>query len=185
VTVPGVRVTSVRRTVGIAVALVTGQALLCGVLGVLTFSDKGTSTPGAQAVEPQLAGPPPVVPSAGTPPAGRVEAGTARSGRIELPTPPPAAVAVRNSATRTTSPSRTASVPPAPVPAPATSSPDSALLPPSPPTPEEDAAPGDDTPTPVVERERCDDEGAFAQTAEGKVVRCVRGRDGDLRWRLV
>ena len=183
-TVPGVRVTSVRRTVGVAVALVTGQALLCGVIGIVTFSDRSTSAPGAQAVEPQFAGPPAVVPSAGTPPAAapadRPEPGTTRSGRIELPTSPPAPVAARNSATRTISPSRTASPPPAPVPpAPTTSPPDRALIPPSHP------APDDDAPNPAVERERCDDEGAIGRTAGGKVVRCERDRHGDLRWRLV
>ncbi|RSM69881.1 hypothetical protein DMB66_10150 [Actinoplanes sp. ATCC 53533] len=180
-TVPGVRVTSVRRTVGIAVALVTGQALLCGVIGIVTFSDRSTSAPAAQAPEPQLAGPPPVVPSAGTPPvdapAGRPEPGTTRYGRIELPTSPQASVAVRNSATRTVGPSRTASVSPAP--APATSPSDLALIPPSP------AAPEDDAPIPAVERERCDDEGALGETAAGKAVRCERDRRGDLRWRVV
>ena len=178
-TVPGLRVTSVRRTVGIAVALVTGQALLCGVIGIVTFGDKSTSAPGAQAVEPQLAGPPAAVPSVSAPsagaPADRPEPGTTRSGRIELPTSSTAPVAVRNSATRTIGPSRTASVPPAPV----TSPPDLALVPPS------HQAPEEDEPTPVVERERCDDKGAIGRTAEGKVVRCERGRDGELRWRLV
>ena len=183
-TVPGVRVTSVRRTVGVAVALVTGQALLCAVIGIVTFSGKSTSAPGAQAVPPQLAGPPPVVPSASTPPAGapadRPEPGTTHSGRIELPTSPPASVAVRNSATRRISPSRTTSPAPAGPTAPATSPPDLGLVQPS------DAVPEEDAPIPVVEeRERCDDEGAAGRTAEGKAVRCERGRDGDLRWRLV
>jgi hypothetical protein len=179
VTVPGVRVTSVRRTVGVAVALVTGQALLCGIIGIVTFTDRGTSAPGAQAPAPQLAGPPPVVPSAGPPPADapvdHPEPGTTRHGRIELPTSPAAPVAVRNSATRTIGPSRTASVSPAPT----TSPPDVALIPPSP------AAPDGDAPVPAVEGERCDDEGALGETAAGKAVRCERDRRGDLRWRVV
>jgi hypothetical protein len=67
VTVPGVRVTSVRRTVLIAVALVTGQALLCGLIGFLTFGNDEPRSP-TPAAEPQLAGPPLVVPPAALPP---------------------------------------------------------------------------------------------------------------------
>lgn len=183
-TVPDVRVTSVRRTVGVAVALVTGQALLCGIIGVVTFGGENTPAPGAPAVEPQLAGPPVVVPPRSTPPAEPVrhpEPGSTSSGRIERPPAPPASPAVRSSATRTIVPSRTVSAPPPA--APVTSPPGLGLLPPSP-VPSS-SAPKENAPPPVVLWERCDDEGATAETVDGQAVRCTRGRDGDLRWRRV
>jgi hypothetical protein len=43
---------------------------------------------------------------------------------------------------------------------------------------------GDEPEAPVRVRSRCDEEGAIGLTADGEVVRCRRGRDGDLRWRL-
>ncbi|MGW4944926.1 hypothetical protein ACWEOZ_25430 [Actinoplanes sp. NPDC004185] len=181
-TMPGVRVTSVRRTVRVAVALVAGQALLCGVIGFVTFGGDDAKSSG-RAAEPQLAGPPIVVPSTNSPPpsdqAGRPVGASTKQTRTERPTSP-APVAVRRSTTRSISPSRTATAPAAPVPppAPTTSPTNRALLPPSAP------APGDDAPIPVAD-EPCDDEGATDRTAEGKAVRCERDRNGDLRWRLV
>jgi hypothetical protein len=181
---PGVRVTSVRRTVRVAVALVTGQALLCGTIGFVTFGGRYDREPGARAAEPQLAGPPIVVPSTNSPPPSEraeqpVSASTEQT-RTERPTSPPAPASVRSSTTRSISPSRTSTVPVAPVPppTPTTSPTDRALLPPSSP------ASGDDPPTPVVD-EPCDDAGATGRTADGKAVRCERDRHGDLRWRLV
>ena len=183
---PGVRVTSVRRTVVVAVALVTGQALLCGFIGFVTFGDNDGAVPGARAAEPQLAGPPVVVPPASTPSPderpGRPRSGTSRPTRTERPISPPGSAAARVSATRELSPSRAAPVPPAPPeppPVPATSPTDRALLPPASPTS------GDDAPEPVVELERCDEEGATGTTADGKAARCERADDGELRWRLV
>ena len=193
-TVPGVRVTSVRRTVRVAVALVIGQALLGGLIGIVTFAGGAASRPGASAAGPQLAGPPVVVPTPGPPPpspppgaptAGapteRPEPGTVRSGRMRWPTSSTAPVAVRTSATRTIGPAPTTSAPRVRSPAPTTSSPDSALVPPPLPAPE------GDTPAPVVEQDRCADEGAIGWTVTGELVRCERDRrgDGELRWRRV
>jgi hypothetical protein len=179
---PGVRVTSVRRTVTVAVALVTGQALLCGIIGFVTFGGEGAAAPGSGATAPQLAGPPVVLPPEGTPPpsdpAERPTSGTAKPTRTERPTSPPTTPAVRNSATRAVTPSRKTSVPAVPKPAPSESSPDRALLPPPSPIA------NDGSPTPVA-GERCDDEGAAGRTADDEVVKCERNRDGDLRWRLV
>jgi hypothetical protein len=184
---PGVRVTSVRRTVVVAVALVTGQALLCGIIGFVTFGDRGGAAPPGRAAEPQLAGPPIVVP----PPSVRPSSGPAerpgprktRSPRTERPTSPAGPAAGRNATSRAVSPSRTTTAPVAPPPpAPVTSPTDRALLPPVPPAA---SAPEEDAPVPVVEKERCEDEGATGSTAEGGAVRCERARDGELRWRLV
>ena len=181
---PGVRVTSVRRTVRIAVALVTGQALLCGIIGFVTFGGKDETPPRVRAAEPQLAGPPLVVPGTSPPPSPserpeRSRSATTKQTRTERPTSPTAPASVRSTATRSVSPSRTVTPPP-PVPPPtATTSPtDRALLPPSSPVS------GDDPLIPVAD-EPCDERGATGRTADGKAVRCERDRDGDLRWRLV
>ena len=177
---PGMRVTSVRRTVRVAVALVTGQALLCGIIGFVTFdSDEPASRPGASA--PLLAGPPIAAPATSVPPpterAKRAEPGTARSTRTERPASPPASAGVRTSATRKVKPSLEVRIPRKPVPS--TSPPDRELLLP-PPSP----APADDAPVPVVQ-EPCDDEGATGRTAGGQAVTCRRDRRGELRWTLV
>jgi hypothetical protein len=176
---PGVRVTSVRRTVRVAVALVTGQALLCGIIGFVTFGGRDGPAHRAGAAEPQLAGPPIVLPTASTSPPGeqvkRAQPGAVRSTRIERPTSPRTSAAVRSSATREITPSRT--VAPSPPPAPSASPTDRALLPPSP-------APQQDTPIPAVQ-EPCDDEGATGRTADDEAVVCLRDRGGDLRWTLV
>ncbi|GAA3339980.1 hypothetical protein GCM10020358_25800 [Amorphoplanes nipponensis] len=180
------RVTSVRRTVRVAVALVIGQALLCGIIGFLTFGGRGEPAPGARAAEPQLAGPPLVAPAPSVPPDGdrpeRRKPGVARTSRTQRPAAPPASAAVRNSATRLIGPSPTVPPPPAaapvPPPTPTTSPTDRSLLPPSSPVS------GDDPPVPVV-GEPCEEEGATGRTADGKAVRCERDPDGDLRWSLV
>jgi hypothetical protein len=194
---PGVRVTSVRRTVVVAVALVTGQALLCGIIGFVTFGDRGGAPPGGGAAEPQIAGPPVVLPPSSEPPADepaeRPEPGSSKPVRTERPTSPPGTAAGRGSATRAAGPSRTTPAPvapePPPVPVPSTSPTDRELLPPATPAPGDDApgndAPGDDVPEPVVEKEPCDEAGATGATPEGKIVRCERDRNGELRWRLV
>ena len=174
---PGMRVTSVRRTVCVAVALVTGQALLCAIIGFVTFDgDEPASRPGAAA--PQLAGPPIAPPATGVPPptgpVKRAKPGTARSTRTERPTSPPTPAGVRTSATRKVKPSLEIRIP---RPAPSTSPPDRELKPPSP-------VPVADAPVPVVQ-EPCDDEGATGRTAGGQAVTCRRDRRGELRWTLV
>ena len=177
---PGVRVTSVRRTVAVAVTLVTAQALLGAVIGFVTFGGEETA-PATTVAEPQLAGPPIVVPPTLAAPAERLSIAASRGVRTERPTSPPVTPAAkRRPVTPATTPSPSPpvgkSAPPVP-PMPPISDPGTGLESPS--------APGqDDPPVPVV-GERCDEEGADGRTADNKAVRCVRGRGGDLRWRLV
>jgi hypothetical protein len=173
---PGVRVTSVRRTVFVAVALVTAQALLGGVIGFVTFGGDRNSPAPPAAAEPRLAGPPVVPPASLPTPAERVSIAASRAVRTERPTspqPPPATE--RSPATRTSSPAPAVSkgLPPLP-PMPTISVPDPDLV----------APPQDDAPVPVA-GEFCDEAGAEGRTADDKAVRCLRGRDGRLRWRLV
>jgi len=181
---PGVRATSVRRTVVVAMALVTGQALLGGFIGFVTFGGDGVASPPARAAEPQFAGPPVALPPSDptAEPAKRPRTAGPTT-RTRGPTSPPAPA--RSSATRAISPSPTPSAAPAPVPppvpSPSTSPTDRSLLPPSPPQPVADPTV---SPVPVVD-ERCDDEGATGRTADGQAVRCERGDDGELRWRPV
>ena len=176
-TVPDVRVTSVRRTVTVAGALVAGQALLCVVIGFVTFGDPEDEAPSVQAAVPRLVVPPTVPPS--RPAAGE------KFAAVSSTTPRPTLTKQRSSPAGSTS-SPAGRVPPASAApeASVTSPPNVGLLPPSSSTPEPEPEP-DDTPEPAVVHERCDTEGATSRTATGKAVRCERGRDGDLRWRLV
>ena len=181
---PGLRTTSVRRTVIVAVSLVTGQALLGAVIGFVTF-DRGEEARVAPRPTDALAAPPIVVPAPSIP----VPTGSQRPSRKRAVaevstgvrrTPPPAPVPT-GTTEATTSPRTTA--PPRPTTsAPATAPPSSA--PPSLPSllpPVYDAPPED---IPVI-RERCDEEGVTGRTDDGRLVRCERDRDGDLRWRPV
>ncbi|MEU4221277.1 hypothetical protein, partial [Actinoplanes sp. NPDC026623] len=76
------------------------------------------------------------------------------------------------------------------VPAPATPAvppaPTTIAIPPEPPPPDDLQPPGEgeEIEAPVKIWSRCDKEGALGRTAEGEAVRCLRGRHGDLRWRL-
>jgi hypothetical protein len=176
---PGVRVTSVRRTVLVAVTLVTAQALLGGIIGIVTFGADREAPP-ASAKEPQLAGPPVVLPPSRPTPAERLSMAASRAVRTERPTSPrPPPVTSRSPAARTASPSPAASrtSPPPQPPMPTISIPDPDLVAPSVPAFE-------DPPVPVV-GEPCAEAGADGRTADDKAVRCVRSRDGRLRWRLV
>ncbi|MET0495284.1 MAG: hypothetical protein ABW000_19355 [Actinoplanes sp.] len=176
------RVTSVRRTVTVAVALVVGQALLCGVIGFVTFGGKSEAKPAPHAAEPRLAGPPIVVPPPGVPPpsssAPARKRSTTRATSTKRPILPPPATS-RSTTTATKPPASPVTVPP-----PSSEPPVSESLPPISLVPTSPAA-GDDEPEPPVAGKSCDDEGATGKTAEGKSVRCERDRDGDLRWRLV
>ncbi|MEU7901829.1 hypothetical protein [Actinoplanes sp. NPDC049118] len=174
------RVTPVRRTVAVAVALVTGQALLCGVIGFVTFGDRGDAVTGARAAGPQFPVPPAGPPSASNPPSSSAPSArlTTRrpAGTTRAASRPPSPAGTRTPPAPPPAPPATAAVPPAP-PATVTSPPGLAPLP----TP---SAEDDETQGPVRVRDRCDVEGAAGRTADGRAVRCVRGRDGDLRWRL-
>jgi len=179
VTVPDVRVTSVRRTVTVAGALIVGQASLCVVIGFVTFGGRDDATPGAHAAAPQIAVPPAISPSPNPSPS-RSAAGeklaAVRSTTPRPTSPAPTTDRERSSPAGSTAP---ASTPAAPVSS-TTSPPDLGLVPSSSSAP----APGD-TPEPAVVNARCDTEGATGRTGTGKAVRCERTRDGDLRWRLV
>ncbi|UQU66120.1 hypothetical protein COUCH_07445 [Couchioplanes caeruleus] len=184
-TMPGLRATSVRRTVIVAVALVTGQALLGAVIGFMTFDRADEAPAPARAAEPAVA-PPIVVPPASMP------------APTEASRPPrKRAVADASSGTRgpgraSSASARTVTEPPAAPAAPQlrttvpTPPPSSGPPPPAPPAPGLVPSPDVDEPEdPPVVREPCEDEGATGRTDDGKVVRCERGRDGKLRWRPV
>jgi hypothetical protein len=180
---PGPRVTPVRRTVGVAVALVTGQALLGGIIGFVTFGGESDTAPGTGTAAPQIAGPPIVLPPASLPPSGRSAAPKKPATRKSSATTRPASrrptpAPERRSAEPSATTARPATPSPTPRPTKTTTPPGLVLLPPLP-------ADDEGSEDPVVVRERCDDEGATGRTSDGKVVRCVRGRDGDLRWQLV
>ncbi|BCJ54546.1 hypothetical protein Asp14428_60210 [Actinoplanes sp. NBRC 14428] len=175
-TTPGLCTTPVRRTVLIAVALVTGQALLCVVIGFVTFGDRGAAPPRPHAAE-QPAAPPAVVPPSGPGPAGPSVAPHGPGAVVSHGVRPvrPAATRVReHHAERSPTPGRTTALPasspspPAPEPPPTL-----ALLPP----------PGDGADDPPVIGEPCDDADTTGETRDGRAVRCDRDRDGDLRWR--
>jgi hypothetical protein len=164
--------------VRVAVALVTGQALLCAVIGYVTFGPSDPPPQAAAPVEP-LAGP-------------------------AMPTPrmpqPSAAVSAGQPAVPSPRPSRTARTSESPVtligPAPTTRPPTSATpakttdrpmleAPPAPPlldvpTPNPMLTP---SPTaPPVEDDPCETEGAEGQTAAGVNLVCTRLADGSLVW---
>lgn len=177
--------TPVRRTVIVAVALVTGQALLCAIIGFVTFGSPGDAAPSADAAGPRLAGPPIVVSPTGAPSPSRSAASKKRStsrstAAIRQRSPAPTAPAARRSPTRPAAPPSTGIVPVVPAPP----APSGSLLPPIDLFPRPSAE-SDDPEAPAVANARCDDEGATSETADGQAVRCVRGRTGDLRWRLV
>ncbi|MET8150747.1 hypothetical protein ACIBSW_02225 [Actinoplanes sp. NPDC049668] len=181
-TTSGLRVTPVRRTVAVAVALVTGQALLCGVIGVVTFGEPGDAKTGARAAGPEFRGPPAAAPSASVQTGGP-------GASVKHSTRRPAAAPTRT-ASRPAPPAETPgppaapptiiALPPAP---PATGTAPTELVPP--PAPPAPPAQGEETEAPVKVWDRCDEEGADGRTADGRAVRCLRGRHGDLRWRLV
>ncbi|MFI5888975.1 hypothetical protein ACIA5D_02520 [Actinoplanes sp. NPDC051513] len=184
---------TVRRTVRVAVALVVGQALLCALIGWLTLG-RGH---GSAATVDQMAAPP-------------VPAPTATS-RYATPAPTaatsatPPATAGRKTADRKVAATPSRANPPAldppdppapapPPPAPATAVPElpdptivvttttvpgRALVPPMP-SPTLSEAPG-----PVTVGDRCLPEGAFARTADGDLVRCVRTWRHRSRWKIV
>ncbi|MEV4707142.1 hypothetical protein [Actinoplanes sp. NPDC049316] len=195
-TMPGLRATSVRRTVIVAVALVTGQALLGAVIGFMTF-DRDEAGPAASRAAEPAAAPPIVAPAPSTPaateasqPPGKRAVADASSGTRRVPASPapafpapafpaPASSAPAEAVTRpgtSPSPTRTSSAP-APLPPSSSAAPAPGLLP----SPDADQ-PGAETP---VAREPCEEEGATGRTGDGKTVRCRRDRDGRLRWRLV
>jgi hypothetical protein len=172
---------TVRRTVRVAVALVVGQVLLVGLIGWLTLGRGGSP---AGAVD-QMAAPPAIPPP------------TITSQYVDPPAPPVTSIAPPTSVKRATPGHRTAPThspsPPRPVPpqppppAPSEPTPTIVVTPTIVPpglapvvTPSPSEAPG-----PVVVGDRCAPEGAYAHTADGVLVRCVRLWHHRLRWKIV
>jgi hypothetical protein len=173
VTEPDPRASPVRRTVLVALALVAGQLALCAVIGWLTFGDRwhpaSTTAPGVAA--PPAGGadePPRVRPGSRTPaPTRPVKARRSvdpEPGAVRTAVPPPPR---RSRPTRGAAP-----VSPAPV---RTPTPDAALVPPE---------PSPQIQEPVRPDTSCAPVNAEGRTADGKPVRCLRARDGVLRWHL-
>jgi hypothetical protein len=172
----------------VAVLLVVGQALLCGVIGFVTFGGKQEHLSAA----PRTADAPVVVDPH---PTGRATSAPTSSGTASrhlfrsqrpatartpvvapsspVPSSPPALTpfvttsSAPTAGTREPTPSATPGDP-----TPATTPPDLALLP-----PEKNDAP--------VVRGICENEGSSGRTKDGQAVRCTRGHDGRLRWRPV
>jgi hypothetical protein len=184
-----------RRTVRTAVALVIGQALLCAVIGWLTFGRPFAAGPGGDsATIDRMAAPPPIVPvptaTASTPApstGSSAPAHTVTGAGHHLPPPPPqsgpAGEAPPLPAAQTTGPE----VLPEPsteiatgIPAPTTQS----LVPPpvSPPLPPAPTAAT--VQQPVVVGGRCGPPGAYGRTADGIDVRCQTIGPHRTRWKI-
>jgi hypothetical protein len=192
VTVSGGQVTSVRRTVRVAAALVAGQALLCGVIGFVTFDDEAETEPAARAApplaDPQIGVPRPGGPRPAPSSAPGIDAPSGSAAAVRrwsreaasraVPRPAPSAVLPASPAPPPGPPASPGAVPVPPAPPAQVTSPPAGLLPSAP-------AAEDDLHAPVEVGERCDEAGALGWTARGRIVRCARGHDGDLRWRPV
>jgi hypothetical protein len=177
VTVPVARA-SVRRTVRVAAALVAAQALLCGVIGWVTFGARHPHHPTAVPTVEPLAGkplliPPPVIapPAPPRPPRPSASAST----RKKVDAPPPSSP---RPARRTRS-----SPPPEPVPevrsspaAQVSPSQQTALLP--------TALPDGVVQSPVKILDGCAPVNAKGLTADGISVTCRQAADGTLRWQI-
>ena len=174
-TEPGARATSVRRTVTVATALVASQAVLCAVIGWITFG--GGDEPAhskARAAEPLL-GPPIVVPPASVAPVGSLSA---------TPHHSPARIA-RSTLKPTSAPARAVGPPASPGRTGATE------IAPKPPvtTHGTNLAPRPTPSASEVQRnaevgKQCDPEDANGVTADDIAVRCVRDSDGNLVWQI-
>lgn len=181
----------VRRTVRVAVALVVGQALLCAVIGWVTFSYSRERAHRDPAAVDQLAAPPatiavsPSVPTTGRTPGPTPGSSRARSTPPAAPVPPGPP---RPATGVTTSTGPAASVAPTTT----SKSPYLVVIPP-PAAPRASASPSpaaSATPTAVVEEPvvagaRCDRRGALGRTADGVDVLCLPDRQGRLHWKIV
>jgi hypothetical protein len=168
---------SVRRTVRVAVALVAGQAVLCAVIGWVTFGSGHPHRPGpVPSVEPLAARPlvippPAVLPppkpprSSATPSAGKKDTTSASSAPRSSTGQSHSAPA--SAAETTRSPVRQASPPPE----------GPALAQPSP-------SSDDEVQSPVKLLDTCEPVDALGLTVAGLSLRCVKGADGSLRWQI-
>jgi hypothetical protein len=179
----------------VAVALIAGQAVLCAVIGWVTFGATQADKPGPpSAVEP-LAGPPLVVPPPRVPPptSPAESIGPATSNATARPgvttrrhfarraaTPAPAPAPRRTAAAASVVPPATNVTPLAAVP-PTTASPTDQpeIAPPSPPSPTPV-----DVQSAVVIGDQCNPESAPGLTVDGVSVHCMRQDDGTLRWQI-
>jgi cytoskeletal protein RodZ len=168
---------SVRRTVAVATALVASQAVLCAVIGWVTFGGKDAAHSQPRAAEPLL-GPPLVVPPVTvvpvtTPPSHHPE----KADKTATSAPRHTSAPARVSASAEASPSIEA-LPAAPSP-PATSPTVSGLVRPA-------ATPSPSATQPDVEvGATCDPENADGLTTDGVAVRCLRDDDGNLVWQII
>jgi hypothetical protein len=164
--------TSVRRTVRVAVALVLGQALLCALIGWLTFGSGHAHPRGPVPTSEPLAGkplviPPPVVVPPPRPPRPSAEPSVTKKVRTASPSERPS---TRPPSSPTSTPARSPVRQASPTGQPA-------LALPTPPT-------ADPVQSPVKVLDVCAPEDAIGLTAEGVPVTCVLGRDGNLRWQI-
>lgn len=171
-----------------ATALIAGQAVLCAVIGWVTFGGADQARSTTRAAGPDF-GPALVVPPAGVTPVltsapGRPHSQPAVAGSraSAVPPSPPAPDAAGGTVTpsRTSAPVRTstssAARPPAPVP---TASPTDGnlVLTPSP--------SGSGVQTGVVIGEKCGPEKADGLTVLSVAVRCLPEQRGDLVWQVI
>jgi hypothetical protein len=178
VTEPAAQPTSVRRTVTVATALVLSQAVLCGVIGWVTFGGKDPA-PARPRADGTLFGPAVVVPPASvapvttTPPAHRAARPEKAPRHVEQPAPtrskagPPAEPSpVVEAASAVPEPSVTARA-------------GSNLVRPSPaPSSSATVQIGADVGKP------CAPAGAAGLTTDGVAVSCLPDRTGDLVWQI-
>ena len=163
--------TSVHRTVRVAVALIAGQALLCGVVGWVTFGAgpaRHSSAP-VPTVEP-LAGKPLTIPTPAPPPPRppKSSASSSPSARESSVKAVPATTATR----------------PRPTSKPAARIPLKQVSPPPPVPALPIPASADPVQSPVELFDVCAPAGALGRTADGVSVRCVLGIDGTLHWQI-
>ena len=162
----------------IATALIASQAVLCAVIGWVTFGGKEQSGgSAARAAEPKL-GPALVVPPVSVAPvipvpsshqSPKPSASSSATIKPSRSTPPPVKATLPRS-----HPAETTAVPPKP---PATGPADGAVV--ARPTPSASEVQGN-----VVIGDECDPEGADGVTAIDIAVTCLPDHDGDLIWQI-
>ncbi|MFI5490921.1 hypothetical protein [Actinoplanes sp. NPDC051859] len=184
-TMPAVRGTSVRRTVTVAVGLLTGQALLCAVLGFLTYEEDAPRTQ-QRAAGPLVDAPIPAPKVTQPAPGESARSAHGRAGtqlsRNGLPAPPaPSTSSAPSGPVRIVpSPKWTALPTTTPAADPSTEPPAPPMPPPLPSRPPEDGR----RPTPRI-GQPCEEEDATGRTRGGRAVRCLRERGGELRWQPI
>jgi hypothetical protein len=192
VTESGPRTTSVRRILTVATALVAGQAVLCGVIGWVTFGSRGhAARPAVHAAEPLL-GPPIVVPPVSVAPVAPAASPAHRPRPAASPAPATRRPTFAPATHRTAPPSPIRTVPSAgPAPRPPTATvvvSAKTTLPPSTSAPSASAPSASASPGvqgPVEVGQACGPVNARGVTADGTAVRCVRNDTGELVWQLL